>query len=404
MTPGPGHDGEPPVRHSRRSDVVLLIAAGVMAAGGIAVLVNLFSTRSRDAVVEASTINLLTPISGTLTALNVDAGTVVQPGEKLALVSNQRADPKEVERLKTAVRTAKDELRQLEDERVQLERQRRSYAGDASEQQDLQVHRQQAELERLKDKLRKEQEEVAYARRDLVRQEELFRAGAIAERVVDRARTDLQRNQKDASAAAQAIAAQEDVLRGARNNLNLTGTRTNFDPQPRLQEANLQLQTLKRRVGTQQQKLAGLEAQLAAALEQYQLQSSHWLVSPKQAVVWKLEAHQGDNLDAQSQVLRLINCQDRWINTYVSERDLKRVKIGAPARIDLIGEDLDLSGRVDLIRSGIGRVSPGNEDLKPVPINLARESLVRVRITNDVPAPPQKFCFVGYTGRVLFQS
>ena len=38
-----------------------------------------------------------------------------------------------------------------------------------------------------------------------------------------------------------------------------------------------------------------------------------------------------------------------------------------------------------------------------LPINLARESQVRVRIDSDVPAPPRKLCFVGYSARVIFQ-
>jgi hypothetical protein len=51
----------------------------------------------------------------------------------------------------------------------------------------------------------------------------------------------------------------------------------------------------------------------------------------------------------------------------------------------------------------VGRLSSQYEDSAPLPINLARESRVRVRIDNDVPAPPRKLCFVGYSARVIFQ-
>ena len=102
-------------------------------------------------------------------------------------------------------------------------------------------------------------------------------------------------------------------------------------------------------------------------------------------------------------MLQLVNCANRWVTTYVSEGDLTRLRIGSRARIDLIGEDLDLRGQVDLIRSGVGRL-PGNDDTAtPPPINLARESQVRVRIDSDVPAPARKLCFVGYSARVIFQ-
>jgi hypothetical protein len=63
---------------------------------------------------------------------------------------------------------------------------------------------------------------------------------------------------------------------------------------------------------------------------------------------------------------------------------------------------LTLRGEVQSIRSGIGRLRLGETPLVPIPINLARESEVRVRILDDAPAPPLQFCYVGYTGRVIF--
>jgi hypothetical protein len=57
---------------------------------------------------------------------------------------------------------------------------------------------------------------------------------------------------------------------------------------------------------------------------------------------------------------------------------------------------------VDLIRSGVGRLSGRDGEPSALPINLARESQVRVRIDSDVPAPPRKLCFVGYSARVIF--
>jgi hypothetical protein len=82
---------------------------------------------------------------------------------------------------------------------------------------------------------------------------------------------------------------------------------------------------------------------------------------------------------------------------------LKRLKIGTRARIDLNGEELDLNGSVVLIRSGMGRLGELNADPTPLQPGQKPLSQVRVRILNDVPAPPQKLCFVGYGARVIFQ-
>jgi multidrug resistance efflux pump len=119
-------------------------------------------------------------------------------------------------------------------------------------------------------------------------------------------------------------------------------------------------------------------------------------------VIWQTLARIGDALKPDQPVLKLVNCRQRWVNTTVSEVDLRRLRIGTRARIDLIGEDLDLRGEVDLIRSGVGRISGQNDDSVARPINLARQSEVRVRIDSDVPAPAKKLCFVGYSARVIF--
>jgi len=100
----------------------------------------------------------------------------------------------------------------------------------------------------------------------------------------------------------------------------------------------------------------------------------------------------------------MVDCKRRWLITTVSESTLSRLKIGSPASIDLSGEALNLNGRVDLIRSGIDRLSGDvNDNPKPLLQNQKALSQVRVQILNDVPAPAAKLCFVGYGAKVIFR-
>jgi len=149
--------------------------------------------------------------------------------------------------------------------------------------------------------------------------------------------------------------------------------------------------------------VAGLERQLTASGQQWEKRHQSLLRSPRQAVVWELQAQAGDLLEALQPVMKLIDCNNRWVTTSVAENDLNRLRIGDKARIELVGRRMTLRGEVESIRSGIGRLQLGDDPLVPIPINLARESEVRVRILNDVPAPPLQFCYVGYTGRVIFK-
>lgn len=393
---------EAPARRSPQANTLVTGLGGVLLLAAVGVLAHVLTTRSRDAVVDADFIELASPINGQLDALRVEAGDAVRTGQQLALVRDPRASEADVRRLRTALDTARADLDRL-DRQLALERQLAvRFQQDASTYRRLETDRTGNELDQLQAARAREQEEVAFSQRDLQRQETLFRAGAIAETVVDRARTSLQQNRDQLQGIEARIRAQTNRLQAAESDLSLDRTRSSSDPLPRLQQSQLKLAQLEGEQAGSRRRVAGLEAQLRTAETLYRQQQQVWLEAPRQAVVWRVQARSGDTLRAQQPVLRLVTCSSRWVNTYVSEADLKRLQIGSRARVDLIGESLDLRGRVDLIRSGVGRLSGRDGEPSALPINLARESQVRVRIDSDVPAPPRKLCFVGYSARVIF--
>ncbi|MEI8250609.1 MAG: HlyD family efflux transporter periplasmic adaptor subunit [Synechococcus sp. ELA057] len=397
----PAEEG-PPRRSSRANLLVIGLGSGLLLAA-LSVLMHVLTTRARDAVVDADFIELASPINGQLEELRVDAGLTVKPGEPLARVRDPRASENDMRQLRTAVTTAQASLDQLE-ARLKLQRQLVSeFSRDAGDQQRLETARSSNELDQIRADLARERQQLAFSQRDMKRQEALFLAGAVAENVVDKARTAAAKQAEQVQALEASLHAQENRLQAARLNLNLDRTRGGTDPLPRLQEGRLQVAQLEGERTGQLRRLKSLNDQLMAAENLFLQQSNVWLKAPTTAVVWRIQARTGDTLRIQQPVLRLVNCRRRWVSTYVSEKDLKRLEIGSRARVDLVGEDLDLRGEVDLIRSGVGRQSSKDRDPGPLPSNLSRESQVRVRIDSDVPAPPRKLCFVGYSARVIFQ-
>ena len=390
-----------PHRSSRANLLVIgLASALVLAAAGV--LMHALTTRSRDAVVDADFIELTSPINGQLTLLDIEAGTPVRIGEALATVRDPRASDVDVRNLRTALTTAEAQRDQATTELTVQRRLAGAFARDAGNQRRLETARTGNDLAQLRASRSREQQELAFSQRDLKRQEALFVAGAVSETVVDRARTAVAQNREQLRAIEARIRAQTNRLEAAQQDLSLDRTRGGTDPLPRLQESQLKLAHLEGDVASSERRVKGLQAQLNAAQRQFHQRSLVSLKAPMDSVVWRLQARSGDTLHAQQPVLRLVNCTNRWVSTTVSESDLRRLNIGSRARIDLIGEDLDLTGRVDLIRSGVGRLSDRDDDPSPLPINLARQSQVRVRIDSDVPAPPRKLCFVGYSARVIF--
>ncbi len=394
---------DPSPRRSPSANTVIWALGGTLAVVTLGVLTHLLTTRSRDAVVDADFIELTSPISGELMNLKVDVGAAVRPSEPLAQVENIRASQADVRQLQTALTTAEANLAQVEEQLSQQRALVAEFRRNADDQRRLETARSSHELEQLRSDLARERKELAFSQRDVVRQEALFRAGAIAQNVVDRARTAAAENLDQVRGTEARIRAQTNRVEAAQRNLNLDRTRSEADPLPRLQEARMLQARLEGERAAAQRRVQGLKAQLEAAETLYQQQKRIWLKAPIAAVVWRLKARNGDSLKPQQPVMQLVNCASRWITTYISESDLKRLRIGSRARVDLIGENLDLRGKVDVIRSGVGRLSDDGNDPGGLPLNRARQSQVRVRIDSDVASPPRKLCFVGYSARVEFQ-
>lgn len=400
--PAPVATDPPPRRSARANALIIGLGSGLLLAA-LAVLMHALTTRARDAVVDADVIDLTSPISGQLMELTVEEGTGVRRGERLARIENPRANDGEVRQLRTAQTTAEAALEQVEREWAMQRRLAEAFSRDARDQSRLETARTSNDLDQLRAERARELQELSFSERDLKRQEALYRAGAISETLVDRARTVLAKNREQLQAIEARIRAQINRLQASQRDLTLDRTRGGTDPLPRLQDLTVRLAQLEGERAAGLRRVKGLTAQLQTAEGVFQKQRQAWITAPIAAVIWKLEARSGDSLRPQQPVLQLINCSRRWVTTYVAESDLPKLHIGSRARIDLIGEELDLRGQVDLIRSGVGRQSGDDNASRPLPINLARQSQVRVRIDSDVPAPARKLCFVGYSARVIFQ-
>ncbi|PSB39295.1 HlyD family secretion protein [Aphanothece minutissima] len=396
-------DDDDAIPSSRRADLtILLISAGLLITA-LAIVINFFTARSRDAVINATPIVLRSPVTGTLESLNVGTGVEVRPGQTLAIIVNPRASRDTLSALETELETARGRLQELRTRRDLRQKLVERLSQDARQQRNLEVARDQGDRDSLGFALDRARKELAFAQRETQRQEELFRAGAVAANVVDRARTtELQRAREVRGLEAQ-LAGQAAVLEASRNELTLRNNRSNSDPVVRLQEATIALENAEGDVRTQAFEVSGLEQQVAVARKEWQERSSARLISPRKAVIWQLGAQRGDSVDAMQSVIQMIDCSQRWLTTTVAENDLNRIRLGSKAKIELVGSRDKLRGEVVGIRSGIGRTQLGEEAPTPVPINLARESEVKIRILNDFPAPPGEFCYVGFTAKVSFQ-
>jgi multidrug resistance efflux pump len=377
--------------------IALLVVSG-------ALLLQFTRVRAREAIIEVRTLTLKSPIEGEITTLELEAGESVQKGQSLFEVTNSRVEKPRVGDLQIELSAAQAKLRTIQ---LQEERSSRILAEadqDFHGQSSLQIARQREELNVAIQKRRQAEQEASFAERNYARRNHLYNQGAIAFDEVDRAATSLAQARQEVRLSENRIKAQQRILDAAEKNLTLIATRGGADPETFLRDSRIQLETIGEEKQAQESRIKEIQNQLNLSLKEYETKRFARVASPKNGVVWTIDHYAGSSIKEQETVLSLLDCRERWVNTYVREGDINKISIGQKAEISLYGSKHKLRGKVSLIRSGIGRSSTGSDIIPLLPINMYREAQVKVSIDNDskLSQDPSHLCYSGYTGKVAF--
>lgn len=360
--------------------------------------------RAREAIVEVRTLTLKSPIEGLITSLEVQAGERIHKGQSLFHITNSRVPKPRIGDLQIALSAAEAKLQMIQ---LQEERAKRILATadtDFARQSRLQISRQQEELTALIRKRQQAVQEASFAERNYARRYLLHKQGAIAFDEVDRSGTNLSQARSEVRLGENRIKVQKMIVEAAQKNLTLITTRGGADPETFHRESVNKLAIIQEEKQDQSSRIRALKKQLSQSQKEYEINRFANVPSPINGVVWTIDHYAGSSIREQETVLSLLDCSERWINTYVREGDIKNLNIGQNAEISLYGSNLKLKGKVSLIRSGIGRSSTGSDITPLLPINMYREAQVRVAIEKGQgPSQnPGNLCFSGYTGKVTF--
>ncbi|MDR6668457.1 HlyD family secretion protein [Rhizobium sp. 1399] len=128
------------------------------------------------------------------------------------------------------------------------------------------------------------------------------------------------------------------------------------------------------------------QAQLDRDLAALNLERSS-VKAPVDGIVTNLGIHPGDFLATGTQAVALVDTASLRIEGYFEETKLRQVAIGDPARVRLMGDDAEITGRVESIAAAIAddqRSDAGNLLPKVVPtfswVRLALRIPVRIHI------------------------
>lgn len=399
--------------------LVLAAGCGILTFAGWFLYRHLTTVGSRDAVINGVIVNVRAPEEGTLEKLEARVGEFIEPTEApLALIENDyvsQGNAKEVEkwleRRRGELAAAQAKLAQLQELLASAQRDERNQQVLEVAQTQRQVAAAQAELAAAKANLADAKARYQLAKINYRRFSQLAKQGAVPQAQADAALTELQQSQaqvaarqREVEAAARTVEALKADARAAELGLTLRKTRSNYDPRLRLQELQIQIAEQQAIVKGIQREIAAQKRQVAQAQREVAQRKVVKVTAPIAGYVWRVDARSGMFLGKGDQILQLLDCRRRWVDVFVEEKSLRLIHPGTRATIEPYGKKgKALQGTVSNIRSGLGRLNPGDDQVIPIPENYPRQSQVRVELDADHDWGEGNFCYVGYTARVTFQ-
>ncbi|MBT9314037.1 HlyD family secretion protein [Leptothoe spongobia] len=131
------------------------------------------------------------------------------------------------------------------------------------------------------------------------------------------------------------------------------------------------------------------------------------LVAPFAGVVYATNHDAGEQVNRPAALLSLLDCNELWVETLVSADQARRIDASQPVRIQH-GNAETIVGKIDFVTAiSAGEITKARaEALVPaVPVNLAGQSLARVRVSMP-PTQSQeqayRFCGVGEPATLTF--
>jgi multidrug resistance efflux pump len=400
--------------------VMVLISAGLLVWSWQFLRHRMLSVVSVDAVINGTLVDLKAPEEGIVTQVPGRAGMSIQPGEPLFVLNNDRATALPAQALISRRNQARADLKRAE---AKLDGQRailQTALADNQTQTRLESADADQRINQLQADLRAAQSRQSLAQLQRDRLANLRREGAIAQSSLDTAEADWEQRSNEVSSLEAQIAMLKLNRTAVGEGLTLSRTRSNYDPRLRLQELQLQITDSRAEVAALQQTLRDSEAEVAKAEQELQRKQAMTIPSPVAGVLWKLNAQEGRFLQRGESLGQVADCRQRWVDAIVDETAIAALKIGGPAEVQLTGAEAGvvLTGKISMIRSGMGRLAAGEDVASPTTPNLPRQAQIRVDLDPPSASPVSMgrqnpgdggsshgtLCYIGYTGRVTFPT
>jgi multidrug resistance efflux pump len=391
----------PPARKSHRT-LKIAIAAGILAAGGGAMLSGYGKIPSTNAVISTNLVSLRTPIEGTVTGLPNRVGSMVARGALIAHIENPRVNDEHLVDLREHQTRAAAELKSAEANRAAL----LNLKTDLARRDAIHIKVNSERLAKVVDEAEKVMAALtvkqAQAQNDVDRRLPLEASGIVAKAEMHQLRSTLDAARQDVAAQAARVAAARTEAKAAALGVltgNTGGTDKSYSAQ-RADEIAIQLATLDRAIATLVAEEAEMKARLAAGERRIELLRTADIVAPMAGMIRKLGAADGERLGIGDMAADIVDCNAPFLLVAIPQNRFSDIEIGGLVQFRLSGERIEHRGTVVSV-TGHGDLAQG-EHYAVMPLD--EPSTVIATVALPRPENSAQECLIGRSARVLLPA
>jgi multidrug resistance efflux pump len=389
----------------------LCLGFGIVAGLGWMVWQQQRRLTSQQGFINGTIVSVPAPIAGQLQLTSLKPGSPIQLGQQLGQVANPRNPQLEIDRQQLQSKLAALQLKRQSLQSKQSDRYERlqQFQTDREQQGTLSVTVDNSRRDRLQVEIEQAQQAAAIAQREANRLDKLVKAGAIAQIQLDKTQDEVQSAQLRIAAKQTELAQAETEQIASQRGLQIDGAQSINYAETRSRELQDEIADLDREVSQVVAEIAQVNQEITTLDQQLNLQKFAQVEAPIAGVVWAMpnQIGNGKTVASNESLIQVLDCNQTWVDTFVSERELPHLKIGDAVTVTMLGDRAQkFTGRIQAIRAGVGRVAPGTDVAVPPPPQSQRQVGVQVGWENN-PAITQQaaqFCGVGQSVEVAFQK
>jgi multidrug resistance efflux pump len=388
-----------------RRPVRIAVGTFLLAAALIVLLPSMTGYTSLDGTVNARFMVISAPIEGTLVTPPPPSGTEVQKGEHLFSIRNERVNTARVSEFEAELAATRDHINNLDRQKTNLIGLRKELQTRLGAFQSATIRNLEHEIGRQRHRIAASQARSSETASDLDRKLRLKAGGYLADIDFDRTRAMQAVTSNETELSRVELKRLEDQLESARKGVFIGDNRNDVPYSlQRIDEITIALADIESKLGEQNVRADKMAKQLRDEQERVNTLGYASIRSPATGVVWRNAVQIGSNVVVGTELSRVLDCSDLFVDILMSEANYDEIFPGRPAQVRLLGRDQTFRGTVQSVRGSAADIEERTLAAIP-PEQKGKNARIRVHLeTSTLNRDHQNYGQIGRTAQVRFET